>query len=300
MKRIIWLPLGLATLLYGIATSIVAVKESEIVVISEFGRPVKVVADAGATFKLPDPIQTVRRLDKRLQHFQVLPTEYGTLDRRNVVAEVFVVWKITDPMKYLASVRNSTTAELRLETLANAELGAAIGRNSLDNIFTTDSNASQVDAIFSSVTSTASNIAQRELGIEIVSIRAKRLGFPQQNLLAIYKRMESEWDKLAKQFRAEGQEEATKIRAETDLEVRNLKASAEREAQILLGNSEAEAARLYADSFTQNAEFYQFTRSLESYKTIFNQQSKIILSSDNPIFDALLHPPKPVAEADNE
>jgi len=292
MKRLVWIVLFGAVAVYFAMTSVVAVKETEVAVISQFGRPVNVIEQAGPALKLPDPIQTVKRLDKRMQMFQINPSEYGTLDRRNLVLDVFVVWKIADPKAYLASVRNEEIATQRLETLANAEIGAAIGGVALNSLFLVDENKSQVEGLFSSITHQADQVAQRELGIEVVSIRPNRMGFPKQNLLAIYKRMESEWDKLAKQYRAEGQEEAAKIRAETELEIRNLKAVAYRDAQTVKGTSEAEAARLYAKSFEMHRDYYQFTRSLGAYDKIINEDSQLILSSDTPIFDSLLQPPK--------
>lgn len=291
MKRFVWLILILVVAAYLAVTSVVAVKETEIAVISQFGKPVDVIDEAGPAFKLPDPIHTVKRLDKRLQLFQIAPAEYGTLDRRNLVLDVFVVWKITEPKAFLASVRNNQIAEQRLETLTNAEIGAAIGSVPLNTIFAVDEKSDEVNRIFATITGSANRVAQRELGIEVVSIRPNRLGFPKQNLLAIYKRMESEWDKLARQYRAEGQEEAAKIRAETELEIRNLKAVAYRDAQTVKGNSEAEAARLYAKSFELHKDYYQFTRSLGAYDKIINKDSQLILSSDTPIFDALLQPP---------
>ncbi|GLR69483.1 protease modulator HflC [Agaribacter marinus] len=292
MKRIVWGILFSVIGIYFAITSVVAVKETEIVVVSQFGRPVSIIQDAGPAFKLPDPIQTVKRLDKRLQMFQILPAEYGTLDQRNLVVDVFVVWKIIEPMSYLASVRNNEIAEQRLETLTNAEVGAAIGSLPLNDIFTVGQDQNKVEQTFDHITDSANEIALRELGIEVVSIRPNRLGFPKQNLLAIYKRMESEWDKLARQYRAEGQEEAAKIRAETELEIRNLKAVAYRDAQNVKGRSEAEAARLYADAFELNQAYYKFTRKLDAYDKIINEDSQLILSSDTEIFDSLFTPPE--------
>ncbi|MFC3120336.1 protease modulator HflC [Agaribacter flavus] len=296
MKRIVWFSLLLVVGLYLAATSVIAVKETEIVVISQFGRPVSVISEAGPAFKLPKPIQTTKRLDKRLNMFQMPASEYGTLDQRNLVLDVFVLWKIADPRTFLASVRNSEIAEQRLETLTHAEVGAAIGAVPLNEIFTVEQQSSQVEQTFAQVTQSANTLALQELGIEVVSVRPKRLGFPKQNLLAIYKRMESEWDKLARQYRAEGQEAAAKIRAETALEVSNLKAVAYRDAQTVIGNSEAEAASLYAKSFEEHQEYYKFTRELEAYKKILNNDTQLILSSDTPIFRALLQPPEDVKQ----
>ena len=278
--------------IYIAATSIVSVTESEYAVISQFGRPVNVISQAGASFKLPNPIQTVNRLDKRMQLYKMPSAEYGTLDRRNLVVTTFVVWRISQPEQFLKSVRQIETAQQRLDTLASSEIGAAISSAKLSDIFTVDENNNQVAALFEHVTQSATKLAEQELGVEIVAIRPNYLGFPEQNLMAIYKRMESEWEKLARQYRAEGQEEAAKIRAETALEVRNLKAQAYRDAQVTKGKSEAEAEKLYAESFNHNSDYYRFTSSLEAYEKILNKNTRLILSADTPIFETLLQPPK--------
>ena len=292
MKKSVWLLLAVVVGGYLLSTSVVAVKETEYAIISQFGRPVNVVTEAGAAFKLPDPIQTVQTIEKRLQLLSLPSTEYSTNDQRNLVVDTFVVWKITDPSAYLSSVRTLATAEQRLETLVNSEVGAAIGRLALDDIFAVDRPANALAATFNEVAQSASALSKQELGIDIISVRPNRLGFPKQNLLAIYKRMESEWDKLAKQYRAEGQEEAASIRAETDLEVRNLQAKAYRDAQTIKGNSEAAAQQLYADAFNSNPEYYQFTQSLEAYEAILNSDDQLILSTETPLFERLLNPPQ--------
>lgn len=291
MKRYI-VPMIIGVMsIYIMATSIVSVSESEYAVISQFGRPVKVISEAGAAFKLPNPVQTVKRLDKRIQLYSMPSAEYGTLDRRNLLVSTFVIWRIAHPQQFLKSVRQIEIAQQRLDTLTSSEVGAAISSAKLSDIFTLEEKNNQVAVLFDKVTKSASQLAEKELGIEIVAIRPKHLGFPKQNLMAIYKRMESEWEKLAKQYRAEGQEEAAKIRAKTELEIRNLKAQAYRDAQVIRGRSEAEAEKLYAASFNDNSEYYRFTRSLEAYEKILNKNTRLILSADTPIFDTLLQPP---------
>ncbi|GLS25526.1 protease modulator HflC [Marinibactrum halimedae] len=290
-RKIALLLIGIVTL-YSLATSIVAVKESEIAIVFEFGRPVRVIDTAGPAFKLPNPIQTVRTLDKRIQLFDIPTGEFGTSDRRNLIVSTFVIWKISDAKTFLTSVRNKEVAEQRLETITTAEIGAAIGATTLDRIFTTEEGDSQVAKIFNDISTAANHIANQELGIEIVAIEPSHIGFPKQNLLAIYKRMESEWEKLAKQYRAEGQEQAAKIRSATEREVRELQAKAYREAQATRGKSEAEAAKIYAEAFQENRQFYEFTRSMEAYEKILNKDTQLILSSELPVFNTLLQPPK--------
>lgn len=292
MKNKLWVIAALIILGYVLTSTFVTVKETELVTVTQFGRPVRSINEAGIAFKFPDPIETVITLDKRQQILSLDAAEFVTRDRRNLVVNAFVVWRIVDPEIFIASVRNLDTAELRLETLANSEIGAAIGGRSLSDIFTVEEETQKISEIFKSVTASVQQVAQREFGVEVVDVRPNRFGFPKQNLLAIYKRMESERDRIARQFRAEGQEEAAKIRAETDREVRELQAKANREAQKLKGESEAEAARIYAESFEANPDYYRFVRSMEAYEKMLGKDTRLVLSSDSPIFDYLFSPPE--------
>ncbi len=290
MKKLLYIVGVLLFSLYLAATSVVTVKETEYVLIAQFGKVVRSIDSAGIYLKLPDPIQTVSRFDKRMQVLKLSPAELGTRDRRNVVIENSVLWKIKDPVRYQASVRVRDVAEQRLESLVYSEIGSAIGGLLFEDLFA-QSNESKLERIFTAVTESVTALSDSELGIEVMAVRPTRTSFPKQNLLAIYKRMESEWTRRAKQLRAEGREEAAKIKSETEKEVRELKAKAYKESQIIIGQGEASAAQLYADAFEQNQEYYTFSRKMETYKKLFNEDTKIILSTDNPLLRDLLEPP---------
>ncbi|WP_026972703.1 protease modulator HflC [Aliagarivorans marinus] len=286
-----WILGSLALVGYLLSTCLVSVAETDYVIISQFGRPTRVIEQAGLAFKLPAPVQVATRVDKRVQLLSLPAMEYGTRDRRNVVVESYVVWRVSDPMRYLTSVRSQDIAELRLEAMTNAEVGAAVASVQVNRIFSEDAQEHAVAELFAKVSESSTQQAADELGIEILSVRPNRFGFPVQNLQAIYKRMESEWERLAKQYRAEGEEAASKILAETEREVRELTAKAYRDAQLMRGESEAEAARLYNEAFASHQQYYQFTRSMEAYGKIFDEQTQLILATDTPLFDALLNPP---------
>lgn len=273
-----------------LSTSVIFVKETELVVINQFGRPVRNISEAGLAFKLPDPIQTRISIDRRLNLLALAPSEFVTRDKRNLVLNAFMIWRISDPVKFLASVRNQTTAEQRLETLAYSQIGAGIGALPMGDIFTLEDDRSALAVLFEDIGVQTNDLTLSELGIEVKSIRPEKFGFPRQNLLAIYKRMESERNRIARQYQAEGNEEASKIRAETELEVRKLQAEAYRDGQMTVSTAEAEAAKIFAEAFETNEDFFQFTRSLDAYEKIFSEDSQLILSSDLPIFDQLLDP----------
>ncbi len=293
MKKILY-SLGIAVFfLYLALTSAFTVKETEYVLVAQFGKGIRTIDQAGIYFKLPDPIQTISRFDKRLQVLKLAPVELGTRDRRNVLVENVVFWKIDSPSQYQSSVRVQDIAEQRIESLVYSEVGSAIGSSHFEDLFS-ETKESKLNALFSSVTHSVASLSEAELGIKIVSVRPTHTSFPTQNLLSIYKRMESEWTRLAKQLRAEGKEEAAKIKSETEKEIRELKAKAYKESQIILGQGEAKAAQLYADAFEENQEYYSFTKKMETYKNIFNKETKIILSTDNPIIKDFLEPSKAI------
>ena len=276
---------------YLVTTCLVQVNENELVLITQFGSPVRVVDEAGLVSKLPDPIQTAVRLDRRLQAIDSDLGEYLTRDKKNLVISAFIMWRIDAPLKFLQSVKDNTGAEQRLMDLAGSELGVAIGNHALSSFLTTTQDESGIPQIVNSVTDNCREQAREAFGIHIIDIRLRRLGFPKQNLLAVHKRMRAERERMAKKYRAEGEEAAAKIRSQTDKEVRELLATAYREAQIKRGQGEAESIRIYAEAFQKDPEFYKLTRTLESYGKFLDDKTTLILSAQSPLFKYLETPP---------
>ncbi|WP_024462272.1 protease modulator HflC [Marinimicrobium sp. LS-A18] len=292
MKKLLWTLAAVILLGYLGISSALVVPETHMAMVTQFGKPTRAIHQAGLAFKWPDPIETAVFFDKRQQLLSLEPTELVTLDRRNLVVSAFVVWRIVDPGQFLTSLRSMDTAEQRLSTLASSEIGAALAARPITQIFTLNEQDFQLNEMFEQISRSANRIAERELGIEVVTVRPNRFGFPKQNLLAIYKRMESERDRIARQYRAEGQEQAATLRAETEREVRQMRAQAQREAQALIGQSEAEAARRYADAYQTNADYYRFIRTLEAYNQILGEDTRLVLSAESPLFDLLFNPPE--------
>lgn len=283
---------GLIIAGYVVSTSVVQVAEAELVLVTQLGNPVRVIDRAGLHFKWPDPVQTAVRLDRRMQVLDAEASEYLTLDKKNIVVGAFMLWRIVDAGKYLQSVRDRNGAERRLIDLASSELGVAIGHQPLNAFLNAGPEGSRLPAIMAGVTEACRTPARQEFGIEIVDIRLRRLGFPNQNLLAVYDRMRAEREAIAKQYRAEGEEAAANIRSRTDLEVRELLASAYREAQIAQGKGEAESIAIYARAFQKDPEFYKLSRTLEAYQKLMDERTTLILSSRSPLFKYLEAPPK--------
>jgi len=209
MGRKIIIILGIVVVvIYLLTTAFVAVDVTQIVVITQFGKPVRVVTDAGLAFKWPDPIQTVMRLDKRLQGFDSSVGEYLTNDKKNLVLSNFILWRIGEVKKLIQTVKDNPSAERRISDVVNSELGVAIGNYPLTSILNLKKNegegGSKIQEIMQKVAEASRSQALKEFGIELVDVRLRRLSFPEQNLRSVYDRMRAERERQAKKYRAEG------------------------------------------------------------------------------------------------
>jgi len=270
----------------------VAVDTTEIVVITQFGKPVRVVSEAGLTVKWPDPVQSVIRLDKRLQALDSNVGEFLTNDKKNLVLSNFIVWRILDAKKFIQSVKDMSSAQRRLSDLVGSELGVAIGTYPLSSFLATDEGGTKIPEICGKVARASRQHALQEFGIDVMAVHLRRLSFPDQNLRSVYDRMRAERARMAKKYRAEGEEKAAKIMTQTDKRVREILAVAYRESQITKGRGDAESIRIYAEAFEQDPDFYKLTRTLDAYRKFFDEKTTLILSADSPLFRFLESPPE--------
>jgi len=265
--------------------SMFTVAETDIAIVTLFGRPTRTVADAGLHFKWP--FETVLRFDKRLTVYDPGSSEFLTRDKKNLVIGSAVCWRIVDPNKFLQTVGDATGAEMRLHDLVWATLAADIGRVDLADLLSIEPGHARVQALGDQVRTTATVETERRFGISVVDLQLKRINFPEQNKYAVYARMRAERDRIAKEYRAQGEEQALRIRAEADRQRTQLMAEAYRDAERLKGAGDAEAARIYGQAYGKNPQFYKFLRTLESYKKILNEKTSIILSGDSELLKLL-------------
>jgi membrane protease subunit HflC len=263
------------------------VKEIEQVVITQFGKPVRVIRKAGLCAKLPDPVQSVRRFDKRLLVYDVKPTEFLTADKKNLILNMYMTWQIVDPMKFLASVRERAIAEILLADVAIAEVGAAVGNVPLSAIVSTQPEKVIVDSIMVDVTENCRRRALENYGIDVMHVKMQQLRLPEQNLESVFQRMRAERQRMAKKYRSEGEEEAIKIRADADKQRRTVLAQAYRESERIKGEGEAEAARIYAQAFSKDPRFYELVRTLQAYEKFLNEKTTVVLSTDSDLLKLL-------------
>ncbi|MCK4272011.1 protease modulator HflC [bacterium] len=263
------------------------VEETQFAIITQFGKPVRVISTAGLKLKWPDPIQSVRRFDRRLLLFDPEPSEFLTQDKKNVLVDSYMGWRISEPLKFLESVKERSVAEVFLADIASAAMGAALGNYSLSALVSTDPQQNKVDQIMEQVSSKCREKAAADYGIKILEVRLKRLNLPEQNKESVFERMRTERERMAKKYRSEGEEEAIKIRAEADKKCRTTLSEAYEKAQIIIGEGDAEATRIYASAFNRDPRFYKLVRTLESYGKFLNEKTTVVLSTDSELLELL-------------
>jgi modulator of FtsH protease HflC len=265
----------------------VVVREGQAVLITRFGRPLRVATQSGLHWKLPWPIDEASLLDMRRRVYETGHTEMLTRDKKNIIARTFVVWRIGDPLGFTQSIGKQEAAEGKLDgLLTNAAIGT-LGGHDLSALVSTNPADLQVDQIESELLNSAAPIALRSYGVAIEQIRLERISLPEENVRAVFDQMRAERRQFAAKFEAEGELEASRIRSEADLEAARIRAAgAEAQARIR-GKSAAEVAKIYADAHRINPELYRFTRSLESLDKLVSGNASLILRTDSEPFSLL-------------
>jgi membrane protease subunit HflC len=261
------------------------VSETDLVIVTLFGRPTRSITDSGLHAKWP--FESILRFDRRLMVYDPGSSEFLTRDKKNLVLGSAVCWRISDPTRFLQTVGDAAGAEMRLHDLVWATLAADIGRVDLSELLSVEPGRARVQALGDQVRTAATVETDRRFGIVVVDVQLKRINFPEQNRYAVYARMRAERERIAKEYRAQGEEQAIRIRAEADRERSQLLAEAYRDAEKLKGEGDAEAARVYGQAYGRNPQFYRFLRTLESYKKILNEKTSIILSGDSELLKLL-------------
>ena len=253
------------------------VHQTEQAIILQLGEPKDRIYKAGLHFKVPF-IDSVVRFDARILDYDARPAEALTSDLKTIVLDNYARWHIINPLQFYRTVRTIPNAQTRLDAVVYSQMRAHVGRCTLTEVV-----SSERTNIMDSVTKQASK-QMREFGIEVVDARIKRTDLPPENQRAIYDRMRAERERQARQYRSEGTEEATKVRSKADKERALILAEAKKIAQIIQGEGDAEAAKIFANAYTKSPDFFEFQRSLEAMKLSFENNTKMIVTTDNPLF----------------
>ena len=279
MKKLFAILVLLVTLVF--FTTVFIVDETEQVVVLAFGKPVKTVTKPGLNFKLPAPFQVAVTFDKRLLEYDVPQEEVLSMDKKTLIMDNYVRWRIVDPLLFLQTVQAIPTAKTRLDDIVYSELRQELGVHDMVEIITETR-----DLIMDKVTA-ASNEESEKYGIEVVDFRIRRVDLPSENEASIYARMEAERNRKANMFRSEGEEEAQKIRATTERDKTVILADSYKISQEIRGEGEARALDIYASSFSKDPKFYKFVRTLETYEKVIDKKTTLVLPGDSKLFKEL-------------
>lgn len=299
-----------------LSTSLVFVDETEVVLLERLGMVVAVLDrpdDRGLNVKLPWPLGTARRFDRRTQLFDPLGREAFTSDRKNVTVDAYVCWKIAEPsadtslldrpaVRFFRSLGTSETAQARLETRVRSSLASRMATVALGELLSvSDPESGPVDATKMSLDSISGklldDVRQRpdeeqsvleRLGIEIVDVRIKRINFPRGNQQAVFERMKSERQKIAGRYRSAGLAQNSVIRSQADRQYSEIISRADAEAERIRGTAEAKALAILNEAHARDPEFYRTLRTLDSYKKIINEKTTLVLSASSSLLKLLV------------
>ncbi|WP_440935256.1 protease modulator HflC [Candidatus Pelagibacter sp.] len=258
--------------------SIFIVKEVNQAIVLQFGDPKRIILKPGLNFKLPF-IQNVVFLDKRILNLDTPPEEVIASDQKRLIVDAFARFQIVDPLKFYISVGNERVARSRLSTIINSRIRNVLGQQELQTLLSED-RTKQMALIQEGVNNEAQNF-----GIEIVDVRIKRADLPQANSDAIFRRMQTEREREAKEFRAKGAEMAVTITSTADKEVTVILADAQKKSEIMKGEGDGKRNNIFANAFGQDPEFFAFYRAMQAYeKALIGGETSLILSPDSEFF----------------
>ena len=258
--------------------SIFIVKEVNQAIVLQFGDPKRIITKPGLNFKLPF-IQNVVFLDKRILNLDTPPEEVIASDQKRLIVDAFARFQIVDPLKFYISVGNERVARSRLSTIINSRIRNVLGQQELQTLLSKD-RTKQMTLIQEGVNNEAENF-----GIKIVDVRIKRADLPQANSEAIYRRMQTEREREAKEFRARGAEMAVTITSTADKEVTVILADAQKKSEIMKGEGDGQRNKIFANAFGKDPEFFGFYRAMQAYEiALIGGETSLILSPDSEFF----------------
>ena len=258
--------------------SLFTVKEINQAIVLQFGDPKKVIAEPGLQVKIPF-IQNVVFIDRRILSLDPQPEEVIASDQKRLIVDAYARFKIVDPLKFYISVGDERVARSRLATIINSRLRSVLGTQSLATLLSED-RAKQMAIIQEGV-----NAEAKKFGIRIIDVRIKRADLPQANSEAIYKRMQTEREREAKEFRARGAEMAVTITSTADKEVTVLLANAKKLSEIMKGEGDGQRNKIFAEAFGKDPDFFSFYRAMQAYETaLIGGETSLILSPDSDFF----------------
>ena len=264
MKKAIWITLGVIIailVLIILSSAVYIVDQTKQAIVLRFGKVVKVVRTPGVHFKQPF-VDDVVFFEKRILLYDIEPEKIITADKKTLIIDTYALWRISDPLKFLTSMRTVELAQTRIDDVVYSHIRDVFAKGNFDEVVSL-----KREEFLRQVT----ELCKKDLlsfGIEIVDVRVKHADFPKENTQAVYNRMRAERYSIAAKIRAEGEKEAAEIKAEADRQARVILAQAYEQAQIIKGTGEASAAAVYAAAFSKDEKFYEFWRKMQLYQEL--------------------------------
>ncbi|SER05484.1 protease FtsH subunit HflC [Amphritea atlantica] len=260
--------------------SLYIIKETDRAVLLKFGEIVNPDIKPGLHIRWPI-INKVRKFDGRVQTLDAQPQSYLTVEKKRLIVDSFIKWRVIDPQKYYTATSGD---EYKAAELLFPNVDAGL-RNQFGERTLTEVVSGERDELMLELVDSLSVQTKEELGIEMIDIRVKKIDLPQEVSASVYERMRTEREREARELRSRGKELAEGIQADADRQKAVIEANAYRDAQQVRGEGDAMAAKIYAEAYNKDPEFYAFYRSLNAYKEAFNQQGDImVLKPDSDFF----------------
>jgi len=281
-------------LLAGVASrGFVIVDETEFVLITDFGRTVEVLGDEPGESGLHGkwPWRSSLSVDKRLRVFDPPGREMITGDKRNLEVASYVAWRVIDPQRFVASSGSLESAEARLNERVSSALSGAIGLRDFASLASTDPKVWRLDELTTEVLGAVAPGAAKELGVEVLDVRLRRFNHPVEVRPAVFDLIRSERKQVAERLRAEGESQYQILKSQSERERDAILAKAEAEAERIRGRGDAEATRILNQAHVRDPKFYEFVRTLETYRSILDERSTLVLSSGSPLLRLLTRGP---------
>lgn len=280
MNRLLSYAIAGLIILSLLISTLFVVDQRQYAIVFALGEVKKVISEPGLHFKLPPPFQNVIFLDKRLLTLDTPEADrFITAEKKNILVDAYIKWQITDPRLYFVSFSgDERRAQDRMSQIVKAALNDEITKRTVREVISGE-RGKVMDAIRKKVAEEA-----KQIGVEIVDVRLKRVDYVEQINNSVYERMKAERARVANELRSTGAAESEKIRADADRQRTVILAEAYRDAENVRGDGDAKASQIYAQAFGQNPEFFKFYRSLEAYRASFKNRSDMLVIDPNSEF----------------
>ena len=270
-----------------LSLSVYTVDETQWAVVTQFGKPVKTVNNAGLYFKAPSPLQQVNYFDKRTYMIRTQAIQFLLKANKPIIMSSFIAWKISDPLLFFEVIGFDKNAPSKLEDMVNSHIGNKLGNYSIEQLINIDKTKVKIEEIENKIKDLTSKEAKEKYGIEIVKVGFIRVSYPSIVTKAVYTRMKTERETEAKKLRSEGEEKAQAIKIKANKTAKDIISKAKKEAIITRGKAEAKAMEIYGETYNKSVEYFDFIKSIDTYQKILKNRTTLILSTDSKLFKYL-------------